>query len=170
MANPDKKYIVLGQFGKTHGLKGWLRVNSDTQHSSDILQYQPWLLKSGNDIKIVKTTGSLFHGTTLLVHVEGYDSPEAAKTLTGCEILAERMLLPKPEANQFYWTDLENLEVFTLNRELLGKVSHLMEAGACDVLVVKGEKQHLIPFDLKQVVKEVKLDEGYIIVDWDTDF
>ena len=52
----------------------------------------------------------------------------------------------------------------------LGTVDHLIETGANDVLVVKGDRERLIPFVLQQVVTRVDLDAGTIQVDWDKDF
>ncbi len=52
----------------------------------------------------------------------------------------------------------------------LGTVSHLFDTGANDVLVVKGDKERLLPYDWGQVVKRVDLKAGLIQVDWDPDF
>jgi len=50
-------------------------------------------------------------------------------------------------------------------------VSHLFATGANDVLVVRdGERERMIPFVLEQFVKEVDLDSGRIVVDWDPEF
>ena len=35
----DGKLLVLGQFGKIHGLKGWLKLNSFTSPLENILDY-----------------------------------------------------------------------------------------------------------------------------------
>jgi len=45
-----------------------------------------------------------------------------------------------------------------------------MATGSNDVLVVKGERERLIPFIQEQVIKGVDLDAGVILVDWDPDF
>jgi len=60
--------------------------------------------------------------------------------------------------------------VVTLSGELLGTVDHLIETGANDVLVVKGDREHLVPFISGQVVIDVDLAAGEIRVDWDKDF
>jgi 16S rRNA processing protein RimM len=60
-----------------------------------------------------------------------------------------------------------------INREAieLGVVDHLLETGANDVLVVKGdEKEHLVPWVPDQYILDVNLTEGVIRVDWDADF
>jgi 16S rRNA processing protein RimM len=45
-----------------------------------------------------------------------------------------------------------------------------METGANDVLVIRGEREHLVPFVQGQYVKRVDLEAGVIEVDWDPDF
>jgi 16S rRNA processing protein RimM len=45
-----------------------------------------------------------------------------------------------------------------------------METGANDVLVVQGNREHLVPFVQGQYVTRVDLESGEIEVDWDPDF
>ena len=88
----------------------------------------------------------------------------------GCEIGIHRDQLPAPGSGEYYWSDLEGLEVRDLQGELLGVVDHLVETGANDVLVVSGDRERLIPFVQGQVVISVDLDGCQIVVDWDKDF
>jgi 16S rRNA processing protein RimM len=74
------------------------------------------------------------------------------------------------EDGEFYWTDLEGLRVVTSRGEELGVVDHLIATGSNDVMVVRGDRERLIPFLLGQVVRDVALNEGVIVVDWDADF
>ena len=50
-----------------------------------------------------------------------------------------------------------------------GLVDTFIETGANDVIVVKGDKERLIPYTTKTVLK-VDIIKGKIIVDWDEDF
>jgi 16S rRNA processing protein RimM len=45
-----------------------------------------------------------------------------------------------------------------------------METGANDVLVVRGERERLIPWVQGSVVMTVELVSGTIHVDWDADY
>ena len=49
-----------------------------------------------------------------------------------------------------------------------------METGANDVLVVREQdetgRERLIPFIMDQVIREVDLERGLLIVDWDPEF
>ena len=52
----------------------------------------------------------------------------------------------------------------------LGAVDHLFETGANDVMVVKGEREHLIPYIPDQFIVSVDFELGLVTVDWDADF
>jgi 16S rRNA processing protein RimM len=86
------------------------------------------------------------------------------------EIGISRDQLPETVPGEYYWSDLQGLEVVTLEGESLGRVDHLIETGANDVLVVQGDRERLIPFVPEQVVTRVDLEAGIIQVDWDRDF
>jgi 16S rRNA processing protein RimM len=62
------------------------------------------------------------------------------------------------------------LEVLSTNGPSLGKVVGLLETGANDVLEVRGDRERLIPFVLGEYIKELDLEAGYLIADWDPDF
>ena len=77
--------------------------------------------------------------------------------------------LPETDRGEFYWSDLEGLTVVHRDGTELGEVAHLLETGANDVLVVRGETERLIPFVMDKVILGVDLDEGVIEVDWEWD-
>jgi 16S rRNA processing protein RimM len=109
-------------------------------------------------------------GKGMVAKLSGCDDRDAAVALVGAEIRIPRSALPKPKRGEFYWADLEGLDVVTVDGAPLGKVSHLFATGANDVLVVSGERERLIPYVTGQFVKKVDLDAGCITVDWDEDF
>jgi len=87
-----------------------------------------------------------------------------------CEIGVRRDQLPPAAPGEYYWHDLLGLDVVDLHGEALGRVDHLLETGANDVLVVQGERERLIPFVPGKVVMRVDLEGGVIQVDWDKEF
>jgi 16S rRNA processing protein RimM len=89
---------------------------------------------------------------------------------SGTEIGIFREQLPLTDDNEFYWDDLVGLHVVTLDGTELGKVDHLIETGSNDVLVIRGEREYLVPFIQGQVIKAVDLAGRRIRVDWDPDF
>ena len=133
-----------------------------------ILQFQPWLL--GEDKKPVKIVDGRKQGKGLAVLLPGSESREQAATQVGAQIFVRRDQLPATDKDEYYWSDLEGLEVKTTKGELLGRVEKLMETGANDVLVIRGDREHLVPFVQGQYVTRVDLEDGMIEVDWDPEF
>ncbi len=133
-----------------------------------ILDYRPWLL--GEQKSPVKIIDGRKQGKGLVALLPGFEDRQQAITLVGQQIFVGRDQLPATAEGEYYWSDLEGLEVHTTNGDLLGRVDRLMETGANDVLVVRGEREHLVPFIQGQYVKRVDLEGGLIEVDWDPEF
>jgi len=169
----NRKDIIVGCFGKPFGIKGWLHVNSFTAPKENILGYLPWQIQQREGWQTLSITESRPHGDEIVVHIEGYDTPEDAKALTQKGITIQREQLPALEEDEYYWSDLEGLAVKTVQGELLGEVDYLIESGSNDIFVVKNQdekKERLIPYIPNDVVIQINMKRREIIVDWDPDF
>jgi len=162
----ERRRVELGRIGAPHGVLGWVRVFSDTEPPENILRYRPWLV---DDVEAVVLEGRR-QGKAVIARLKGCEDRDAAAALSGRRIAVYRDQLPPPRADEFYWVDLEGLDVETLAGLRLGQVSHLFATGANDVLVVQGERERLLPFVWEQVVKDVDFGGRRILVDWDPDF
>ncbi|EGV32375.1 Ribosome maturation factor rimM [Thiorhodococcus drewsii AZ1] len=164
--NPSR--VVLGKIVGVYGVKGWVRVFSETAPREGILGYSPWLIGSGGSP--CRVAEGKVHRKGLIVRLDGCEDRDEAAVLVGQEISVPRDRLPPPHSDEFYWVDLEGLAVFTVSGVDLGRVDHLFPTGANDVLVVKGDRERLIPFVWDEVVKDVDFTARRIDVDWDPDF
>ena len=162
------EHVALGYLSAVHGIKGWVKVHSWTRPMEAILDYQPWLL--GEDKRSVKIVDGRKQGKGMAALLPGYDNREQAVALVGQQIFVNRDQMPATARDEYYWSDLEGLEVHTTGGELLGRVERLMETGANDVLVIRGKREHLVPFIQGQYVTRVDLEGGVIEVDWDPEF
>lgn len=133
-----------------------------------ILTYSPWFLGEAKEPRSVAEGKR--HGKGLIARLKGCEDRDQAAALAGKQILIGRDQLPPPGADEFYWSDLEGLKVETLNAEPLGAVERLFATPGNDVLIVRGERERLIPFLWNDVVKDVDFDHAIIRVDWDPDF
>lgn len=161
-------YIKVGKIGSSYGVKGWVKVLTYTEFGSSILEYNPWYLenKDGNWEAIEIEEGKVY-GKGVIVKFATIHTPEEAKLYSNRFIGIPRNLLPQLDKNEFYWSDLQGLTVINKEGQVLGKVIYLMETGANDVLVVKGEKEHAIPYLEGKVILNVDLDKQEIQVDWE---
>ena len=87
--------------------------------------------------------------------------------------------MPELGEGEYYWRQLEGLKVVVrgdAGEQLLGRVDHLLETGANDVLAVVpcegsiDQRERLVPWLPERVVMNVDLDAGVIRVDWDPAF
>ncbi|MGB5734238.1 MAG: ribosome maturation factor RimM [Thiohalocapsa sp.] len=160
------RLVVLGRVGGLYGVRGWVRVISETDPLENILTYSPWLMSG----KAHEVAEGRRHGKGLVVRFAGCDDRDQAAGLVGREISVRRDQLPPARPDEFYWADLEGLDVETLEGVSLGRVSHLFDTGANDVLVVRGDRERLLPFVWGDIVRDVDLESGKIKVDWDPEF
>nr|WP_087146185.1 ribosome maturation factor RimM [Crenothrix polyspora] len=162
--------INVGKISGVFGIKGWVKVFSFTEPTDNILNYSPWILKKGTDTKTVKVVTGRVQGKAIVAEIEGISDRDIAAALAGWEILVEQSQLPNVVGNEYYWFDLVGLRVENTQGSDFGVVESLMETGANDVLIVKGDRDRAIPFLQGQTIIKIDLDAGLMIVDWDLDF
>jgi 16S rRNA processing protein RimM len=162
------RMLVLGRISGVYGVRGWVKVFSDTEPRENILAYTPWYL--GASRSPCRVADGRRQGKGLVARIEGCEDRDRAAALVGQEIAVRRDQLPPPHTDEFYWADLEGLSVETLDGTLLGRIHYLFATAANDVLVVTGERERLLPFVWDQVVKDVDFESGRMRVDWDADF
>ena len=162
--------ISMGRIDGLYGVKGWIKIRSHTEPRENIVRYTPWYLKQADQWTPVEITAGRRHGKTVVAHLEGVDDRDQAATTLGMEIAVRRDQLPPPKNGEYYWVDLEGMRVVTQAGQELGQISHLFETGANDVMVIRGDKERLIPFVEPDVVMEVDFHTHRMTVDWDPDF
>ena len=171
MNDPSDRKILVGRIVGLHGVTGEVKLESFTEPRLQIFRYQPWLLKSAGVEQEIRGSRGKAQGKGIVARLPDVDDRDAAAKLVGSEIWINRSLLPGAKADEFYWTDLEGLEVLTTEGVSLGQISHLLATGANDVMVVRdAERERLLPFVLDDCVKKVDLDAGRVTVDWDPEF
>ena len=165
MSNP----IIIGTFGKTFGVWGWIKINSLTSPKRNILDFKPWLIQKNNSWEEIHFEDSRERPDNIIVKLPNCNSPEEAQNFTNVKIAIWQKQLPKLQANEYYWTDLIGLKVINLQEVELGVVQDLMATGANDVLIVIGDRKRLIPY-ISNIILNVDLAEKIIRIDWEQDF
>lgn len=170
-AEGDGNLVTLGRVSGLYGVKGWMKVYSFTEPRENIIKYKEWFLKRGKEWESWTVKSGKRHGKGVIVKLQGCDDRDKAAELIGADIGVQRSQFSDDlDEGQFYWTDLEGMKVVNREGVDLGYISHLFETGANDVLVVKGDRERLIPYIWQQVVLDVDLDTRVMQVDWDPDF
>ncbi len=165
-----QQHINVGRISGVFGIKGWVKVFSFTDARENILNYSPWLLKKDSETRLVNVIDGNLQGKAVVAQLDGVSDRDQAASLMGWDIFITPDQLPKVAKNEYYWSDLVGLAVETNLGIQLGTVDGLLETGANDVVIVKGERERAIPFLQGKTIINIDLDAGKMIVDWDPDF
>ncbi len=171
MANPSRPdgLVHFGRITGLFGVQGWVKVFSHARPREAIIDYSPWLVEINGDRREMVVEDGRAQGKGVVVKLVGVDDRDQASRLIGADIAIKFSQLPPPSKGEYYWVQLVGLEVINLAGQSFGKVDHLFETGANDVLVVRNGKERWLPVTAN-VIREVDLEAGVIRVDWDADF
>ena len=153
--------LEIGQVVNTHGVRGELKIMPwcDDPEIYNELEY---FYIDGKKYNIKRTR---LHKNCEIVAVEGIDNINDAELLKNKIVTVEREALGELPEGTYYIADLLGLEVKTDEGKFLGKIFDVISTGSNDVYHLKadGKKDVLIPV-IDEVVKEVNIEDGYVIV------
>jgi len=161
--------FIMARISGPYGVKGWIKVQPFTIDINHLLNKKEWLIGDEKSSVSYPIEISKIHGNSIVAKLVNIDDRDAAFELRNKTILMPKHELPALEKGEYYWNDLMGHAVINQKQEHLGVVQTFLETGANDVLVVKGDKEHLIPF-IQHVILNVDMGKKEIEVDWDKDF
>jgi len=160
--------VAVGEVLKPHGVAGVVKVRALTDRPRErfdgLLDCVLW--EPASDRREACRIGACrFDGDTVLVKVEGVDSPEGARRLSGWLLAVERaQVLPAPDGAFYPW-EMEGARVETPDGRPVGSFVGVENAGAQDLWVIAaGGKQHLVPA-VPEIVIDVSVAERRIVID-----
>jgi 16S rRNA processing protein RimM len=155
--------VLLGAIASAHGVRGLVKVKAFTLKPEDLVAYGPLSDKSGTREFRLNLKGRA--GGLLLAAIDGVGTREAAERLRGTELYVSREALPPPEAESYYWTDLEGLTAVSSAGAEIGRVERVLDYGAGPVLQLRlGDGGEVfLPFS-DDYVPQVDLGAGRIVV------
>lgn len=156
--------VLLAQIGAPHGVKGEVRVKSFTSDPMALAGYGPLYAANGQKFKIVRLRPA---NTVLVVKFKGFNWRDEVEKLNRLELFVDRSLLPGDnEDDEFYITDLIDMDVLNETDKLVGTVIDIPNFGAGDMLEIKPiaedgiqAQSYYLPFT-KAVVPIIDFDNG----------
>lgn len=164
-----ERFLVMGHVVGAYATRGWIRIQPFTEEVDGLLQYRTWWIGREGDWREVTVEDGAAHGQSLVAKLAGVDTREQAAGLRGLEVGVPRSQLPANDEGEYYWADLQDMAVRNVEGQSLGVVEGVLETGGSPVLVVKGDRERLIPF-VDPVVRAVDAAQGLIVVDWGADY
>ena len=150
--------IYIGKVVNTHGIKGEIRIISDFKYKLDVF-------KENNNIYINNTKYLIKsyrkHKMFDMLVLDNINSIEDALELKNYDVYIDRN---DYEFNGYLDIDLIGLDVYD-NDALKGKIIDILKTDMYDLLVVEGNKRHLIP-NIDNFIKEVDLKNKKIYINY----
>lgn len=167
--------VTLGRVAGVFGVKGWVKVVSNTRPADNLLKYPQWWL-GADEGYLATLIDAKAQVNGIIAQLSGRDGQpitdrDIAARLVGKDISIDRAELPPAPPGSYYWADLIGMVVVSGQDEPLGTVTAMMENGVQDVLVLNdGTVERLIPFVQGPIILKVDLETRRIVADWSPDY
>lgn len=164
----DPGFVLLGEFGRAHGLNGEVRLKSYTADPTAIGAYGPLTGADGRMVEIASLRPAAGAADMLIARVAGVSGRNGAESLNRLALYVARDRLGAPEdEDEFFAADLVGLSVVDRNGAPVGTVRAVPNYGGGDLLEIApatGGSPALLPFT-KAFVPEIDMAARRIIVD-----
>ena len=146
MSLSPSHFIQVGKIGRPKGTKGLLRLHCYLNDDRDINQFETFYLE---DESIIKLKLVSFDKKGPIVFINDIDNHTNAEIFVNKNIYLKKEELQPTDDNEFYFHDLEGLDVIDNKNEIVGKVISVVNFGAGDlleILFLKSNKNEFFRF------------------------
>lgn len=155
--------VLVGRFGRPHGVRGEVRLQSFTEDPSAIAGYSPFANADGSRLFALDSCRP--QGDFFVAGVKGISDRTGAESLTNIELYVPRDRLAAPDEDEYFLADLVGCAAVTADGTLYGTVTGVANYGAGDILDIRLESgdSTMLPFR-KVFVPEVDIRARRIVV------
>jgi 16S rRNA processing protein RimM len=141
--------FVAGILGPAFGLKGFIKVRPLSGETDHLERLKTVIIRRKDGESPYEVEEIRPVAAALVMKFKGIDTPEAAKTLGGAELIVDRAHAAPLQRDEFYVEDLRGMEVAAgPGGEILGEILDVIEGGGGALIELRlpsGERR-LIPF------------------------
>jgi 16S rRNA processing protein RimM len=153
--------VVIG----IHGLRGDLKIRPlSTGHLALPGARKVYLINSEGLPVQYEAVRSSQHKQNILLRLSGLDNLDAVQPLLGVSVWMAKADLPELDEEQYYWSDLDGLEVVDQQQGLLGRVVGMFATPAHDILEVDGLTGEILIPAIEPFLVQVDRDKGQLHV------
>jgi 16S rRNA processing protein RimM len=151
-----------------HGLKGEVKVKTFTETPGTLMHYRRLHAKDGRVFTITHLKAA--KADEAVANFAEVVDRNTAEGLKGLELFVARDVLPVPDENEFYHTDLIGLTAMDEADRVIGTVKAIHNYGAGDVIEIArasneggGGDTVMLPF-ARDFVPEIDLKSGRVVI------
>lgn len=170
----DPDLVLMGEFGRAHGLNGEVRLKTYTAEPLGIAEYGPLATADGRVLTLAEVRPAPGAAADMLIaRVQGVSGRTAAEALNRLAVYVPRDRLGMPaDSDEFFTTDLIGATAVDATGTVVGSVVAVPNYGGGDLLELRpatGGATALLPFT-KAFVPALDLTARRITVDLPDDF
>lgn len=145
--SPDGDFVLVGRIARSHGLRGQVVVDSETDFVEDRFAPGATVLVRGADSVALRVTSMRVQGGRPIVGFDGIDTIEQAEALGRVDLWIPAASRPALPEGQFYHDALIGCRVETTAGEAVGTVIRIDGGRRMPLLVIDapGRGEVLVP-------------------------
>ena len=157
------KQFVVALVGAPFGIKGFVKAKPLSGEIDHLEQLETVVLRREGRETRFSIEETLRVGPSLAIKFRGIDTPEAAKALSGAEMLAGREEAAPLGVDEYYVEDLRGIPVTDTAGKVLGHIADVLEGGGGELIEMRlpGGELKLVPFR-KEFFGEVSVDDASV--------
>lgn len=155
--------VAVGRVARLHGLKGSVEVLPYADDLTKHLAMEELFLEPEGGRALVPEEVRRKQ-TRLIMHFRDVNTPEKARDLVTRELWAETGVFAPLPAGDYYWFQIEGLEVFTEQGKSLGVVREIMATGSNDVFVVRGKTGEVLLPATREFIRKIDLETATMTI------
>jgi 16S rRNA processing protein RimM len=155
-------FLAVARVRRPFGVRGEVLLELLSDFPRQLLEAKT--LYQGEDHLPQRVASIRRHGQDFLLLMEGMGDRDAVEPLRGVVLYLRAVEQQPLPPGVYYLHQIEGLEVVTDAGENLGRVREIIKTGANDVYVVQGSRGDVLLPAIPQVILEVRLGEGRMVV------
>ena len=153
--------VVIG----VHGLRGDVKIRPLPTGDLALPGAREVYLKDSSDLLVAyEAVRSSKHKQNILLRLAGMENLSAAESLVGVSVWMAKADLPELDDEQYYWSDLEGLDVVDQQQGVLGRVVGMFATAAHDILEVDGPAGEILIPAIEPFLVKVDREAGQLQV------
>ena len=138
-----KEYLEAGKIVTTHGIRGEVKIMPYTDTPELLCEFDRLFI--GKDKAEIYIDRARVAKNMVIAKIEGIDTVEAAEKYRNKVLFMHRDDLELDE-DTYFIQDLIDMEVKDADSGFVyGKITDVLQNGANDVYVIKGDREYLVP-------------------------
>ena len=156
-----KEFLEAGKIVTTHGIRGEVKIMPYTDAPELLCEFDR--LFFGKDKAEIYIERARVAKNMVIAKIEGIDTVEAAEKYRNKVLFMHRDDLELDE-DTYFIQDLIDMEVKDADSGFIyGKITDVLQNGANDVYVIKGDREYLVPA-IPDVVISTDIDSNIMLI------